>query len=154
VELNRFLLAGRGELYATVAGTVAGERDRWLGRTAVYQIDLSPPHMPDVSAGGELPVVWRDFGPAGGDQDPNAPALPDEVAYLDLNNSKGPTIYLNDKPELRRLLDDRTGRSALERSTRDLVFDMIAQSALIAMFNAALAAAIEIAEDGVPQLPG
>jgi hypothetical protein len=153
-DLPRTLLVDRAELYATVAGTIGGEANRWLGRTRAVQIDISPPRSPEIGPAGQIPVVWRDFAVAEEGQSPIDPAVHGEIAYVDLTGTTGPVIYLNDGIDgLRRLLDDRTGRSAVERAARDVVFDLIAQSALVAMFNAAVAAAAELAEDGDPQLP-
>jgi hypothetical protein len=153
-DLPRTLLVDRAELYTTVAGNVGGERHRWLGRSRAVQVDIAPPRSPEIGAGGQIPVVWRDFTATDEGQNPIDPALHGEVAYVDLTGPAGPVIYLNDGIDgLRRLLDDRTGRSVLERAARDVVFDLIAQSSLVAMFNAAVAAAAELAEDGEAQMP-
>jgi hypothetical protein len=153
-DLPRTLLVDRAELYATVAGTVAGEPHRWLGRTRPVQVDVAPPRSPEFGPAGQIPVVWRDFATTEEGQNPIDPALHNEIAYVDLAGAAGPVIYLNDGIDgLRRLLDDRTGRSPVERATREVVFDLIAQSALVAMFTAAVAAAAELAEDGEAQMP-
>ena len=153
-NLDRVLLADRAELYATVAGTVDGERHRWLGRTSPVKVDIAPPRSLEIGPSGQIPVVWRDFATTAEGQNPIDPALNREIAYVDLIGPTGHVIYLNDGIQgLRRLLDDRAGRSPIERTARDVVFDLIADSALVAMFNAATAAAAELAEDGEAEMP-
>lgn len=153
-DLPRTLLVDRAALYATVAGTVDGEGHRWLGRTRAVQVDVAPPRSPEIGPAGQIPVAWRNFTVTEEGQNPIDPALHGEIAYVDLAGATGPVIYLNDGIEgLRRLLDDRSGRSAIERVARDIVFDLIAQSALVAMFNAATVAAAELAEDEGAQMP-
>jgi hypothetical protein len=154
IVLARTLLSGGSQVYATVAGTVGGEPNRWLGRSLPVKVNLTPPSFPEIVSGGELPVVWRNFALTEEGQNPIDPALHAEISYVDLAASDGPVIYLNDHVHrLRQLLDDRRGRSGIERAVRDLVFDKIAEAALVAMFNAALAAVVELTEDGQPQFP-
>ena len=153
VEMPRVMLHTRGELYATVTATVDGTPDRWLGRSRSWMVDLVVPKIPEI-AGGQIPVKWRDFTTAEQGEDPIDPTLHSEVSYMDLEAADGPIIYLNDRVlGLRRLLDERTGRSRLERSVREVSLDLIAQPAIIAMGNAALVAARGLEEDGEPRWP-
>lgn len=153
VVFPRTLLRDRADLYATVAGVVDGTSDRFLGRSKSVRVFLSPPVSPEVST-GQIPVVWRDFTETEDGQNPIDPALHDEVSFFDISAQDGPVIYLNARVAgLRRLLEERPGRSALERCVRDVVLDGIAQGGMIAMFNAALTAARSNTDEGTPDWP-
>lgn len=137
--LERELLAGRAELHAVVAGVVGGVADRFVGQSAVHTVNLQPPRTPDIT--GDLDVRWRDF--TDGDP-PLPPELHDQASHLELEHSDGPVLWLNSHvSELRRLLDERTGRTALETALRDVVFDTIAAPALLTMLHCAIATARE-----------
>lgn len=153
VTLPRTLLRDRAEIYATVTGMVGETANRYLGRSTAIRVYLSPPASPEVST-GQIPVVWRDFSEIEEGQNPIDPALHDEVSFFDISAQDGPVIYLNTRVTgLRRLLEDRPGRSALDRSVREVVLDEIAEGGLIGMFNAALTAARGAAEEGKADWP-
>jgi hypothetical protein len=153
LSLASSLLRDRAELYATVTGVADGTPDRFLGRSAAFRVFLSPPASPEIS-GGQMPVVWRDFSETPDGQNPIDPALHDEISYFDIGAQDGPVIYLNTRVSgLRRLLEERPGRSALERSVRDVVLDGIAQGGMMAMFSAAVTAVRANADEGRVEWP-
>lgn len=134
--LERELLAQRAELQAVVAGVVDGVADRFVGESAVHTVNLQPPRSPDIM--GALDVQWRDFTA----DPPLAPELHDQASHLELAGPEGPILWLNSTvSELRRLLDERTGRSPIENALRDVVFDTIAAPALLTMLHSAIATA-------------
>jgi hypothetical protein len=154
MDLPRMVIRDRAAIYATITATVAGVPHRWLGASSRISVDLHPPRMPEVS-GGHVPVVWRDFSKAGEGQNPIDPSLYDEMSFVDLSLPEGPVIYLNERvPELRRLLEMRTGRTRAERAVREMALDLVAVPAMVAMVNAALAAAGPSDEGGEAQWPG
>jgi hypothetical protein len=149
VELARMHLHERAELYVTVTGSIDGIDDRWLARSEAWSVDMQPPRDVEIS-GGEIPCRWRDFTEAGPGENPIDPAFHNEVSYVDLNALEGPVIYLNEGIDgLRRLLDQRPGRPRLGRAVREAALDLIAQPALVAMANAALAAAVPDGSDEI-----
>jgi hypothetical protein len=138
VMLERELLATRAEVHAVVAGVVDGVADRYVGESAVHTVNLQPPRSPDIT--GDLDVQWRDFTA----EPALAPELHDQASYLELEpvGKQAPVLWLNTNvSELPRLLDERSGRTPLERALRDVVFDTIAASALQTMLHSAIAGA-------------
>jgi hypothetical protein len=149
VELARVHLHERAQLYVTVTGSIDGIGDRWLAMSKPWSVDLQPPRDIEIS-GGEIPCRWRDFAETENGENPIDPAFHSEISYVDLNALGGPVIYLNEGIEgLRRLLDQRPGRPRLGKAVRETTLDLIAQPALVAMGNAALAAAIPDGSDEV-----
>jgi hypothetical protein len=149
IELPSVHLRERAQLYATVTGSIDGVGDRWLARSKFWSVDLQPPRDIEIS-GGQIPSRWRDFTKAGPGENPIDPAFHGEISYVDLNALEGPVIYLNEGIDgLRRLLDERPGRPRFGKAVRETTLDLIAQPALIAMANAALAAAVPDGSDEV-----
>jgi hypothetical protein len=154
IDLPRMVIRDRAVIYATVTGTVADVPHRWLGASPKISVDLHPPRTPEIS-GGHVPVVWRDFSETDEGENPIDPSLHDEMSFVDLSLPEGPIIYLNERvPELRRLLEMRTGRTRSERAIRELALDLVAAPAMVAMANAALAAAGPSDDGGEAQWPG
>jgi hypothetical protein len=154
LDLPRMVIRDRASIYATVTGTVDGVAHRWLGRSREIPVDLHPPRIPEITGGGQVPIVWRDFSKADEGQNPIDPSLHDEMSFVDMSLPEGPVIYLNDRvPGLRRLLDVRTGRGRTERAVRETALDLIATPAMAAMANAALVAAGPAGRSGEAQWP-
>jgi hypothetical protein len=155
VELERALLHTRARIEAVAAGTVAGVEDRYLARSNAVDVQIAELRIPEIS--GDLDIAWRPF-----DQEHESlPALPpgmhDQLSHLELDrpNGEGPRLWLNSSVNgLRRLLDERPGRSSVESAMRLAVFDGIATSAMLAMFNTAIAAAIALDDDDGEPWPG
>jgi hypothetical protein len=153
VELPRTMVRDRAVIYATVAGTVGEIPHRWLGKSREVKVDLHPPRVPEIT-GGQVPVVWRDFGQAAEGQNPIDPSLQDELSFVDMTPPDGPIIYLNERVAgLRRMLEMRTGRSRAERAVRETMLDLVAVPAIVSMVNAALAAAGPPDDGGEAQWP-
>jgi hypothetical protein len=153
LELPRMVIRGRATIYATVTGTVNDVPHRWLGRSREVSVDLNPPRFPEI-VGGQVPVVWRDFGKTDESQNPIDPSLHDEMSFVDMSLLEGPVIYLNERvPGLRRLLDLRAGRGRVERAVRETTLDLVAMPAIVSMANVALAAAGPPEEGGDAQWP-
>ncbi|MGY1640834.1 hypothetical protein ACI782_06825 [Geodermatophilus sp. SYSU D00703] len=153
LDIPRMMIRERAAIYATVTGTVADVPHRWLGRSRDVSVDLHPPRIPEIS-GGQVPVMWRDFSQTGEGQNPIDPSLHDEVSFVDMSLPEGPVLYLNDRvPGLRRLLDERTGRTYAERAVREMALDLVAVPSIVSMANVALAAAGPPEEGGEPQWP-
>ena len=153
IDLPNMVIRDRAAIYATVTGTVADVPHRWLGASREISVDLHPPRTPEIS-GGQVPVVWRDFSETEEGQNPIDPALHDEMSFVDMSLPEGPIIYLNDRvPELRRLLDVRTGRTRAERAIREMALDLVAVPAMVSMVNVAIAAAGPPDEGGEAQWP-
>ena len=153
IELERTLLHKRARLEAVVAGTISGIEHRYLARSNSVDVRLEAVQGPEVS--GDLDIRWRRFDQAHEGLAALDPALHDQLSWLELDRAEGPRLWLNDHVDwLRRLLDERGGRSKLERAVRDAVFDGIATSATLAMFNAAVAAAYELDQDSEEPWPG
>lgn len=153
VELSRVQLHERAAIHATVTGSVDGIADRRLARSAPWSVDVQPPREIEIES-GQIPCRWRDFTETPEGETPIDPAFHSEISYVDLNAIEGPVIYLNEGVEgLRRLLDQRPGRPRLGKAVRETMLDLIAQPALVAMANAALAAAAGDDSDGA-EWPG
>lgn len=154
IDLPQSMIRDRASIYATVTGTVEGVPHRWLGRTRDIPVDLHPPRVPEITGGGQVPIIWRDFAMTEEGQNPIDPSLHDEMSFIDMTLPEGPVIYLNDRVSgLRRLLDVRTGRSKVERAVRETALDLIATPATVAMANAALVAAVPVEQGGEAQWP-
>ena len=155
VDLERTLLHARARIEAVAAGTVAGEKNRYLARSNAVDVQIAELRIPEIS--GDLDIAWRPF-----DQEHEGlPALPpgmhDQLSHLELDrpHGEGPRLWLNSSVTgLRRLLDERPGRSSVESAMRSAVFDGIATSAMLAMFNTAIAAAIALDDDDGEPWPG
>jgi hypothetical protein len=140
VSIPSTMIRDRATLYVTVTGTIDGVPNRWLGASRPVVVDLHPPRIPEIT-GGQVPVIWRDFTKTDDGQNPIDASLHDEQSYVDMSLPEGPVIYLNERVSgLRRLLDERTGRSHAERAIRELALDLVAAPCIIAMTNVALAA--------------
>lgn len=155
VELERALLHARARIEAVAAGTVAGVEDRYLARSNAVDVQIAKLRIPEIT--GDLDIAWRPF-----DQEHEGlPALPpgihDQLSHLELDrpHGEGPRLWLNSSVYgLRRLLDERPGRSSVESAMRSAVFDGLATSAMVAMFNAAIAAAVALDDDDDEPWPG
>ncbi|MCK9250719.1 MAG: hypothetical protein M0P31_17295 [Solirubrobacteraceae bacterium] len=149
VELTRRTLRDQASLYATVDDVA----NRWIGRTHPVAVHLRPPRDPRIS-GGHFPVKWRDFTVAAPGETPIPSRLKDEMSWVDVANVDGPIIYLNERVSgLRELLDDRTGRTRVERAARDTVLDLVATPAMVALLNAALSSVARSDADDPVQWP-
>lgn len=154
IDLPRMVIRDRATIYATVTGTVDDVPHRWLGASPQISVDVHPPRVPEIS-GGQVPVEWRDFSETNENQNPIDPSLHDEMSFVDMSLPEGPIIYLNERvPELRRLLDMRTGRTRAERAIREMALDLVAVPAVVSMVNVALADAGPPDEGGEAQWPG
>jgi hypothetical protein len=154
LDLPRTMIRDRASIYATVTGVVDGVAHRWLGRSREVAVDLHPPRVPEITGGGQVPIVWRDFSQTADGQNPIDAVLHDEMSFVDMTLPEGPVIYLNDRVSgLRRLLDVRTGRSPIERAVRETALDLIATPAMAAMANAALVAAAPAEHSDEAQWP-
>ncbi len=154
LELESIHLRGRTRIEAIVAATVAHVPDRYLGHSRPVVVDLEEPRSVEIG-GGDVTLAWRRFDAPADEGVHIDPIFHDEPAWLDISDEDEAVLYLNEGvADLRRLLDDRPGRTALERAARDAVFDSIAVAATVAMFNAALQAAAHLAgDDEAPPWP-
>jgi hypothetical protein len=150
VELERTLLHQRARIEAVVAGTVGGVEDRYLARSNAVDVQVAELRIPEIT--GDLDIAWRRFDEEHEGLPALDPAIHDQLSHLELDRPDAPRLWLNSAVDgLRRLLDERPGRSRTETAMRLAVFDGIATSAMVAMFNVALAAAADLAdEDGTP----
>jgi hypothetical protein len=99
---------------------------------------MQPPRDVNVSQ-GRIPSRWRDFTTTEPGENPIDAAYHGEISYVDLDAADGPVIYLNDGVKgVRPLLEERHGRTRLERAIREASLDAIAQPAIVAIANAAL----------------
>lgn len=147
LELESIHLHGRARIEAIVAATVAHVTNRYLGHSRPVVVNLEEPRSVEIG-GGDVTLAWRRFDAPADDGVLIDPVFHDEPAWLDLSNQDEAVLYLNEGvADLRRLLDDRPGRTALEKATRDAVFDSIAVAATVAMFNGALQAAAHLVGD-------
>jgi hypothetical protein len=154
LELESVHLRGRAQIEAIVAATVGHVPDRYLGHSRSVVVDLEEPRSIEIS-GGDVTLAWRRFDAPADDGVHIDPVFHDEPAWLDITDEDEAVLYLNEGvADLRRLLDDRPGRTALEKAARDAVFDSIAVAATVAMFNGALQTAAHLAGDeGGPPWP-
>lgn len=155
LELESVHLRGRAQIEAIVAATVAHVPDRYLGHSRPVMVALEEPRSVEIG-GGDVTLAWRRFDAPADDGVHIDPVFHDEPAWLDITDEDEAVLWLNEGvADLRRLLDDRPGRTALEKAAREAVFDSIAVPATVAMFNAAIQTAAYLADDdAAPTWPG
>jgi hypothetical protein len=132
VSLLRSQYAGKIELTTVLSGPLGDAYDRYFGESQSWSV--WPEEPPTHSVTGSIEILWHDF--SNSDEEPDLTDYQDQTFYLDLGSR--PILYLNSSFEgLLDLLEGEDAENVYEAAFRDSEYYGIAQSAWLAMFNAA-----------------
>lgn len=147
MKLPRFQYAEEVKVKVTLSGPLGSAPDRYLGESQSWSVWFGEP--PTYSITGSIEILWNDFSDP--EEKPDLTDYRDQVFYLDLGSK--PTLYLNESFEgLYDLLEGGSAEEVYEDAFRESEYYSIAQSAWLAMFNAAASSVRE--ENGQYEFPG